>query len=202
MRLVRVAVSAAMLALLLAAPASAGIIADLSVTKVDSPDPVAAGANLTYTITVQNSDNSAAANVSLSDPLPAGTTFMSLTSPGGWTLTTPAVGGTGTASATIASFPANATAVFTLVVAVDAGIKPGIITNTATVSSTTSDIDTTNNTSTATTTVTAATPAASLQDAAMPAANTGSPLAIVGFGLLLAALLTAFAVSATRRSRT
>ncbi len=75
MRLVRVAAIAGLLTLVLAAPASAGIIADLSVTKTDAPDPVTAGANLTYTITVANSDNSTAADVSLSDPLPAGTTL-------------------------------------------------------------------------------------------------------------------------------
>jgi uncharacterized repeat protein (TIGR01451 family) len=201
MRLVRVAAIAGMLTLLLAAPVSAGIVVDLSVVKVDTPDPVTAGANLTYTITLQNSDNSTADNVSLSDTLPAGTTFVSFSGPAGWTLTTPPVGGTGLLTATLAAFPANATAVFTLVVAVDAGIKPGIITNTATATTTTSELNTSNNTNTATTTVTAATPAASLQDAAMSAPNTGSPVAILGFAALLVGLLMGTAVLAVRRSR-
>src|SRR5436190_17171448 len=68
-----------------AAPASA----DLSVTKEDSPDPVNTGSTLTYTITVNNNGPDAAANASWSDTLPAGTTFVSLSSPGGWSCTAP-----------------------------------------------------------------------------------------------------------------
>ncbi len=200
MRLVRVAAITGLLTLVLAAPASAGIIADLSVTKTDSPDPVTAGANLTYTITVANSDNSTAANVSLSDPLPAGTTFVSLTGPAGWTLTTPPVGGTGTAPARLPPFrrtrrrssrsSSTSTRVF----------KPGIITNVATVTSDTSDVDTSNNASTATTNVVAA--AASVPDAAMAASRPGSPLTTLGFAALLAGLLATTAVMAVRRPRT
>lgn len=66
--------------------------ADLSVTKVDTPDPVTAGNVLAYTVTVANAGPAAAANVSMADTLPTGTTFASLASPGGWTCTTPAVG--------------------------------------------------------------------------------------------------------------
>ena len=51
--------------------------ADLAVTKVDSPDPVVAGANLTYTIGVTNLTAAEATTVSLSDTLPANTTFVS-----------------------------------------------------------------------------------------------------------------------------
>ena len=42
-------------------------VADLSVTKVDTPDPVQTGSNLTYTITVTNNGPDAAANASWSD---------------------------------------------------------------------------------------------------------------------------------------
>jgi uncharacterized repeat protein (TIGR01451 family) len=127
--------------------------ADLSVTKVDTPDPVTAGNNLTYTITVNNAGPSNAAGVSISDTLPTGTTFVSLSSPGGWSCTTPAVGGTGTSSCSNASVvPGNS--VFTLTVNVDAGIATGtVITNTATASSTTSDPNSGNDSATATTTV-------------------------------------------------
>src|SRR5207237_1242006 len=45
--------------------------ADLAITKVDTPDPVVAGNNITYTITVNNAGPSNAASVSLSDTLPA-----------------------------------------------------------------------------------------------------------------------------------
>ena len=40
-------------------------IADLAVTKADSPDPVTAGTNLTYTVTVTNNGPDAAATVSM-----------------------------------------------------------------------------------------------------------------------------------------
>src|SRR5258708_21293420 len=52
--------------------------ADLSVTKVDTPDPVNTGSSLSYTITVTNNGPDAAANASWSDALPAGTTFVSM----------------------------------------------------------------------------------------------------------------------------
>src|SRR6185295_10295059 len=44
--------------------------ADVSVTKVDDPDPVSPGASLVYTITVTNTGDTAATSVDLTDPLP------------------------------------------------------------------------------------------------------------------------------------
>ena len=128
--------------------------ADLSVTKVDTPDPVAAGADLTYTITVTNAGPSGAASVSLADTLPAGTTFVSLSSSlGGWACTTPAVGAGGTVSCSNASIGPGST-VFTLKVAVDPATVAGtVIANTATVSSATPDPNPGNESGTATTTV-------------------------------------------------
>jgi len=91
--------------------------ADLSITKSDAPDPVAAGANLTYTITVANAGPNSADAVAWSDALEAGVTFVSLAQPGGWTCDTPPVGSLGTVSCTRPTFaPGNA--VFTLVVEV------------------------------------------------------------------------------------
>jgi uncharacterized repeat protein (TIGR01451 family) len=109
------------------------VSAGLSITKVDSPDPVTAGTNLTYTITVTNAGPSNAASVSLSDTLPAGTTFVSLSSPAGWSCTTPTVGAGGTVSCSNASLAAGS-AVFTLTVQVGASVANGtVISNTATV---------------------------------------------------------------------
>ncbi len=51
--------------------------ADLGVTKTRDADPVLAGNNLTYTVTVTNNGPSDASNVQISDPLPAGVTFSS-----------------------------------------------------------------------------------------------------------------------------
>ncbi len=122
--------------------------ADLSVTKVDTPDPVAPGTNLTYTITVTNAGPSNAATVSLSDTLPAGTTFVSLPAVAGWSCTTGA-----TISCSNPSF-APGSAVFTLIVAVDAGVGTGtVLSNTATVSAATTDPVPADNSATATTTV-------------------------------------------------
>jgi uncharacterized repeat protein (TIGR01451 family) len=128
-------------------------VADLSVTKTDAPDPVSAGSNLTYTITVNNAGPSAAAGVSLNDTLPAGTTFVSLTSVAGWLCTTPAVGAGGTVTCTIASLASGAPAIFTLVVNTSAA---GALNNTAIVATTTSDPSAANNSATAGTTVSAA----------------------------------------------
>jgi uncharacterized repeat protein (TIGR01451 family) len=129
--------------LLIAALATPGIclaqVADLSLTKVDSPDPVIAGADITYTLTVSNEGPDDAMTVALSDPLPTGTTFQSLASPSGWSCSTPGVGGIGPVSCSIATFPVGS-ATFTLVVAVGAGVANGtVLSNAATLSSATTD---------------------------------------------------------------
>lgn len=145
--------------------------ADLSVAKTDSPDPVVVGTNLTYTITVTNSGPDAAPNASMSDTLPAGTTFVSLASPAGWSCTTPAVGATGTVSCSNASF-AVGSAVFTLTVSVAPGVASGtVLSNTASVSSATGDPVTDNNSATTTTTVTTV----ALLSATKTVAGTGIP---------------------------
>src|SRR5438876_3897629 len=127
--------------------------ADLSVTKVDSPDPVNTVSNLTYTITVSHNGPDTAANASWSDTLPAGTTFVSMPDVSGWSCTTPASGDTGTVSCSNASF-AVGSSVFTLTVAVAPTVPAGsILSNTATAASSTADSDSGNNSGTATTTV-------------------------------------------------
>ncbi|MEO8502733.1 MAG: ExeM/NucH family extracellular endonuclease [Acidobacteriota bacterium] len=126
--------------------------ADLSVTKVGTPDPVSAGGDITYTITVNNAGPSNAASAALSDPLPASTTFVSLASPGGWSCTTPAVGVNGTVSCSNTSLGLG-NAVFTLVVHVDSQVGGSTISNTVTVSTSTSDPGSGNDSATATTLV-------------------------------------------------
>lgn len=126
--------------------------ADLAVTLVDTPDPVEAGAALTYAITVSNAGPAAAAAVTLSDTLPAATRFASLSSPSGWNCTTPAVGQSGAVACQAATL-AVGSAVFTLVVDVAADAGGTSLSNTTTVTSTTVDPVTTNNSATATTVV-------------------------------------------------
>lgn len=60
-----------------------GDIADLAVTKSDSPDPVLVGANLTYTIQVTNAGPQGATSVTVTDRLPNHTDFVSATSSSG-----------------------------------------------------------------------------------------------------------------------
>lgn len=126
--------------------------ADLEVFKAETSDPVRAGTNLTYNITVQNNGPDVAANVSLDDTLPAGTTFVSLSAPNGWLCGTPAAGAGGTITCAIDSFSGSAG--FTLVVNVDSSVSAGtVLTNTATATSKTPDPIPSNNSGTATTTV-------------------------------------------------
>ncbi|HEX9756175.1 MAG TPA: hypothetical protein VGB26_00070 [Nitrospiria bacterium] len=56
-----------------------GLSADLSVIKTDSPDPVLAGTQLTYTVTVTNNGPDNGTNVILTDTLTPGLTFISAT---------------------------------------------------------------------------------------------------------------------------
>lgn len=127
--------------------------ADVSVAVVDSPDPVNAGSNVTYTITVTNSGLSTAGEVTFNNAIPAGTTFVSLSAPGGWSATTPPAGATGNISASVPGMSVG-NAIFTLVVKVDYVANGTILTNTSTVATAT-DPATANNTGTATTTVVA-----------------------------------------------
>src|SRR5438552_2211587 len=125
----------------------------LSVGKVDTPDPVHAGSNLTYTITVTNSGPDAAANASWSDMLQAGTTFVALPDVAGWSCTTPAPGVSGTVSCANPSL-AVGSSVFTLIVAVAPTFPAGAtLSNTATATSSTPDGNPGNESGTATTTV-------------------------------------------------
>ncbi len=127
--------------------------ADIAVAIVDSPDGVAAGANITYTITTSNLGPSSAVSATLVDNLPAETTFVSLVTPAGWSCTNPGVGVNGTVSCSRSSFAAGSS-VFTLVVQVAPATVTGtVITNSATGSSVAIDPNTGNNSATTTTTV-------------------------------------------------
>jgi uncharacterized repeat protein (TIGR01451 family) len=128
--------------------------ADLAVTQTASPDPVLPGNDLSYSIVVVNNGPGDAATVTLNDALPPGVSFVSFDVPAGWRTTTPAVGGTGTVTASNSTVANGDTATFTLVVRVDPAAAGGsTISNTATVASETSDPMSDNNSATATTQV-------------------------------------------------
>ena len=129
------------------------INSDVSVTVSDSPDPVEAGHNLTYAITVANNGPTAATGVAFGDTMPSGTKFVSMSQISGpaFTLTTPAVNGNGPISGTLASMSAGNSAAFALVVKVPFTL--GTLTNMVTTTSTSSDLTGGNNSDKATTTV-------------------------------------------------
>ena len=109
-------------------------------TKTTAAGPVLAGDTIAYTITVSNAGPSDAQTVALTDVVPANTTFVSdaQTSGPAFTLTSPAVGGTGTISGTIATLAFGASASFTVVVLVSPSTPSGTtITNTADVTAAT-----------------------------------------------------------------
>jgi uncharacterized repeat protein (TIGR01451 family) len=113
--------------------------ADVSITKT-GPTSASPGGNVTYTITVTNSGPASAGGVSVSDPTPAGVTFVS--NSGACSTPFPCSLGTMTAGqiATI-----NAT------FAIPSNYSGTTVTNTATVTSGASDPSSGNNTATATT---------------------------------------------------
>jgi uncharacterized repeat protein (TIGR01451 family) len=126
---------------------------DLAVQMTGSANPIFAGQNVTYTITVKNVGTPfGATGVTLTDVLPASMTFVSATTSQG-SLVTPPVGSNGTVTANLGSIASAATATVTITVSSTA---PGVVTNSATATSTENESTPANNTGSASTTVNAA----------------------------------------------
>src|SRR5262249_37635112 len=122
----------------------------------DSPDPVVAGNNITYTITLVNNGAGNAVSTTVSDAVPAGTTFVSalVVTGSGWGTSAPPVGGTGMVAFSQASVANRATALFQLVVNVTAAVGGGwVITSPASAARSPPDPTPANNTATAMTLV-------------------------------------------------
>jgi uncharacterized repeat protein (TIGR01451 family) len=129
----------------------AATTANLAVTNVGSPNPVIAGNNITYTVTVANNGPGTSANVALSETQPTNTTFVSIayaSGTTGWSCS-------GTAYyCNIGSFPVGSSTTFTVVANVGSAVASGtVITDTASVSATTIDPNPSNNYATVTTIV-------------------------------------------------
>jgi uncharacterized repeat protein (TIGR01451 family) len=121
---------------------------DLSLSK-NASATVGQGQQATYTLQLNNPGPDPATGVVVSDPLPAGMTFVSAVPPPGWTTSAPASGAAGTVVFSIASLPAGV-ASFTIVAAASSSAAIGTtITNTATVTSTSVDSNLANNTASA-----------------------------------------------------
>jgi uncharacterized repeat protein (TIGR01451 family) len=119
---------------------------DLYVTKDDLPDPVQLNGRLTYTIVVGNNGPDAATEVTLADPLPVDTTFVSVSTTKG-TCT-----GGALISCSLGTVAKGETVTITLVVTAN---KAGTITNTVTVVGKEPESNTANNRATAPTLVVA-----------------------------------------------
>ena len=119
--------------------------ANLSITKT-GPATVGAGGTVAYVLTAQNLGPTDAQFVAVSDTLPANTTFVSLSSPAGWSCVTPAVGGTGVVTCSAPALLNGASAAFAL--AVQAANFIGSVGNTASISADNSDPNGANNLST------------------------------------------------------
>ncbi len=123
---------------------------DLSVSKVDSADPIYISQNVTYTMVVKNYNTPiSATGVVLTDNLPASMTFVSATTSQG-SLITPPVGSSGIVTANIGTLAVNATATVTVTVTANAA---GAITNTASATANENESNPANNSASQTTTV-------------------------------------------------
>jgi uncharacterized repeat protein (TIGR01451 family) len=112
--------------------------ADLQIEKTAAPDPATPGTDETFTLKVTNHGPNAAANVIVSDPLPAGLTFVSA-SPG-----CSQSSGEPLVRCTLPSLAVHESASFTIVAHIPDTATEGIV-NTATVTSSTPDPDLSNN---------------------------------------------------------
>jgi uncharacterized repeat protein (TIGR01451 family) len=123
-------------------------ITDLMITNTDSPDPVTQGSDLTYVLQVTNTGPSTATNVTVTDTLPTGVTFQSVT-PGSPTCSHTA----GVVSCNLGTLVKNSSSPITIVVNVNSSTT-GNIASTASVTATGStDPVPGNNSATATTLV-------------------------------------------------
>jgi uncharacterized repeat protein (TIGR01451 family) len=117
---------------------------DLSISKTTSAVSALGGNPISYTIAVSNLSASPASAVSVTDPLPAGSSFVSASGTG-WTCGAVA----GIVTCTLPTLAPGAAAPITLTINAPVVSSPGTLTNTATVSSAGADPVPGNNSSTA-----------------------------------------------------
>lgn len=143
--------------------------ADLSLAKGDSPDPVTAGNNVTYTLTVTNNGPDTATGITLTDTLPSGVSFVSAV-PGSPTCTNAGQ----TVTCNLGSLANGAFTSVSIVATVAAGAT-GSLSNTASVASAATDPNGANNSASESTAVnTSADLSVAKTDSADPAVAGGS----------------------------
>lgn len=109
--------------------AATSLDADLTLSISDTPDPVAAGSNITYTLTANNLGPLPADNATLVLTGPVSTTFQSASAPPGWSIMDPGVDNPGDVTFTNPSFAAGSPAMFTVVVRVNNFTSGGSVIN-------------------------------------------------------------------------
>ena len=123
---------------------------DLFVTAQANLSAVKSADNLVYTVTVTNLGPFRASAVTLVDPVPSASTFVSM-SPGGASCTAPAVGQVGTITCNVGNMAAAASATVTITVKISGSANKASITNTAVASSPNFDPNPANNSASVTT---------------------------------------------------
>jgi len=118
--------------------------ADLAISQTDSPDPVAVGGVLTYTIVARNNGPQSATGVTLTDSLPAGVNFVSASTSQG------SCSGTATLTCALGSLANGASATVSIGVRATAA---GGVANTARITGNEADPASANNAETEGTTV-------------------------------------------------
>lgn len=133
-------------------------VADVTVSKTATPNPVRAGTPLTFVLTARNNGPSTASTVVATDTLPANAVFVSMgTVTGGGSCTPPAVGTQGgTLTCAWSSIAAAAQQTATYVVRPLTSAAGGNVVNAASITTTTLESNSGNNTGGSTTPVTAA----------------------------------------------
>jgi len=152
----------------------------VSIRKTAAPNPAQAGGPVEFTLTVLNAGPAPATNVSVVDPLPPETVFISCQTTLG-TCGGPAPGTTGIVTADVGALPAGSGAVVRIRVAL-LGSAAGPLTNSATVTTSTPDSNPDNN-----------------SDATVVVAGAPIPTLSSAMLLLLALALAALAVTVLRR---
>ncbi|HWD62088.1 MAG TPA: hypothetical protein VG369_06290, partial [Humibacter sp.] len=121
-------------------PSTPTPVIDLAITKIGSPNPAMTGSNITWTMVVTNNGPSTATGINLGDPLPAGTTFVSVAATQG------TCAGGAVISCQLGALASGASVTITLVTT---ATTAGTDTNTATVVGNESESNTANNTASA-----------------------------------------------------
>lgn len=121
---------------------------DLSLTKTDSADPILTTSALTYSLQVSNTGPDPSTGSTITDTLPANTTFNNA-------LSSPACNepATGTVQCVVGAIGVGSSTNFSIVVNLDPSLAGSTINNTATVVANDDDSNTSNNTATETTNV-------------------------------------------------